>query len=282
MAFDDLSDRLRIVADSTLSLCRNRYGVNGLKKEEPIDTAIGWKPTFHMRPSRVLMVAVEVSDHIFPQILQIAADDIGHYNYPISIYQACSLDVYQKDAGLKRVSLLRDRGFGLITVDDAGIAQIHLRPSPIGQYISANVLESELKTLTPRLKVAFRDAWATYETNIGQGLQAAGQIIEALVKCISEQAEAAKFVPLNTTRRSTASIIDALYAAPKFKKFRATLGGARSFVRAYRNIASHPATTPQLAAAKIKSCKAGFLEALRLARDLRSAIQELGFHVVIH
>jgi hypothetical protein len=110
MAFEDLSDRLKLVAGSSLAICRNNYGVTGLRREEPIDDGIGWKPTFYLRPSRVLIVAVEVSDFIFPQILQIAADDISQYNHPIAIYQACSLDVYQKDKDLKRVNMLRDRG----------------------------------------------------------------------------------------------------------------------------------------------------------------------------
>jgi hypothetical protein len=213
MAFEDLSDRLKLVAGSSLAICRNNYGVTGLRREEPIDDGIGWKPTFYLRPSRVLIVAVEVSDFIFPQILQIAADDISQYNHPIAIYQACSLDVYQKDKDLKRVNMLRDRGIGLITVDDTGSAHIHMRALPSGQNIPTSLLESELRTLTPRLKVAFRDASATYGTNIGQGLQATGQIIEALIKCIADQAESRGVISANTSGRATASIIDALYAA---------------------------------------------------------------------
>ncbi len=42
------------------------------------------------------------------------------------------------------------------------------------------------------------------------------------------------------------------------------LGGARSFARTYKNIASHPAATPQQAAEKLRLRKAGFLEALRI------------------
>src|ERR1035437_4302240 len=108
MAFETLSDRLRLVADASLTLCRNNFGANGLRREVEIDTTIGWKPTFYMRPNRALLVAVEVNDLLFPQILKIAAHDIEHYDYPIAVYQACSLDVYQDDRGLKRVNDLRE------------------------------------------------------------------------------------------------------------------------------------------------------------------------------
>jgi len=281
MAFDTLSDRLRLVANASLALCRTNFGSNGLQLEKEIDAAIGWKPTFYMR-HRPLLVAVEVNDLIFPELLKIAAHDIEHFDYPIAIYQACSLDVYQADRGLKRVTDLRDHGFGLITVADNGAAQIQVRAGPLGQFIPNGKCEHELRTLTPSLKVRFRAAHATYETDVGQGLQAAGQIIEALIKCIAVQAEAAGLVNQNTSNRDAADIIDRLWDARPFHPHRAVLGGLRSFVRTYRNTASHPARTPQEAIEKIRNCKAGFLEALRLARELRAIIQALGYRVIIH
>jgi hypothetical protein len=133
--------------------------------------------------------------------------------------------------------------------------------------------------MTPRLKVRFRDAYATYQTNVGQGLQEAGQVVEAVIDTIVTQAIAANAVPANTARNSTADKIDALYTS--FRDHRAALGGARSFARTYRNIASHPAATPQQAAEKLRQCKAGFLEALRVTTELRRSMQQLGYQVRI-
>ena len=45
-----------------------------------------WQPTFHMCPNRALIVAVEVADVIFPEILKIAAHDIERFNASISVY----------------------------------------------------------------------------------------------------------------------------------------------------------------------------------------------------
>jgi hypothetical protein len=281
MAFDTLSDRLKHVANGSLSFCKNQWGGNGLKKEESIDTRIGWKPTFFMRPNRLLTVGVEVSDVLYPTILKIAAHDVEHYNFPIAIYQACALDLYQKDHQFAKVNLLRDHGFGVITVDDNGMAVIQCRAEPIAQHISPERFDNDLKELNPALRVKFRTAYATYQTNIGQGLQESGQIIEALIVSITSQAISKSVVPPASATRSTAGKIDDLYPTNAFQNHRATLGAARDFVSTYRNISSHVPTTPLQASNKIRRCKAGFLDALRIAGALRRTIQGLGYQVKI-
>jgi hypothetical protein len=282
MAFDTFSERLKLVANASIALCRSNWGAKGLRKEAPIDQRIAWQPTFHLKPSRTLIVAVEVADVIFPEILKIAARDIERYNTPISVYQACSLDVFQNDTRLSRVNSLRQNGFGIITVDDSGMAVIQSHAEPLGQHIHQETFDEELRTLPLPLKVKFRAAYATYQANVGQGLQEAGQIVEALIHCIAAQAESAGVVPVGTSAKRTADVIDDLYPTGAFHNYRAALGGARSFARTYRNIASHPATTASQAAEKFRRCKTGFLEALRIATELRTVIRNLGYRVIVH
>jgi hypothetical protein len=234
-----------------------------------------------MKPSRFLIVAVEVNDVLFPESLKGAAHDIDRYDFPISVYQACSLEVYQKDSRFSKVKLLREHGFGIITVDDAGEALIQVRAEPLAQHIPTDKLGSEIKSLTHRLQVKFRSAHATYQTNVGQGLQEAGQIVEALIGCIATQAESAGTVPSGTSRNATADIIDELYNTGAFHNHRAALGGTRSFVKNYRNVASHPAKTPKQAVDKIRKCRDGFFEALRIARELQALIQGVHYQVRI-
>jgi hypothetical protein len=279
MPFDTLSERLRLVAERSLALCRTEWGGNGLKKEASLDTRIGWKPTFFLKPNRLLTVGVEVSDVLYPSILKIAAHDIEHVNFPVSIYQACALDLFQRDPHMARVRELREHGFGIITVDDNGFAQIQSRAEPIAQHLSPDRLDELLKPLNPALKVKFKSAHATYQTNIGQGLQECGQIIEALI--ISIEAQAASNGIITTRATSTAGMIDALYPTPAFQNYRATLGAARDFVSTYRNIASHAPQTPAQAANKIRRCKAGFSEACRIAGKLRDTFQQLGYKIRI-
>lgn len=279
MAFETLSDRLKLVAVSSLAFCRREWGSKGLKIEEQIDTKIGWRPTFYLRPSPVLIKAVEVSDSIFPETLRIAAADLDHYDFPVSIYQACSLDVYQHDPRLQRVNHLRARGFGLITVDDTGGVYIQIPASPIAQFISLETFENEITGLNGVLRVKFNSAYATYQTNVEQGVQEAGQIIEAMINCMTSKAVAAGFVASKTSQMNTAQKIDALYASQTFQKDRAALGAARNFISNARNPASHPPSRPKQAADRLKKCRNRFLEAARICLQLRSVCQRLKFQI---
>jgi len=281
MPFDNLTERLKIVAVSSLSLCRGNWGNNGLKKEEAIDPKIGWRPTFFLKPSKYLIVAVEVDDAIYPDSLRGAADDIVNHDFPICAYQACSLDVYQSDPQMKRVNALRNRGFGLITVSTEGEAIVRDFAQPLAQFISQEKLDGLLKALSPKLKVKFKAAHTTYMANVGQGLQEAGQIIEAIVLSIAEHAQSATIVGSGTINKSTAEMIDRLYATQAFEPHRAALGGTRNFVKNYRNIASHPPKDPKQAAEKIRKCKEGFVAAIQLASQLKEVAERLGYRIKI-
>ena len=176
MTFPTLSARLNAVANASFAFCRARFGKTGAKCDEEIDREIGWKPTFQLK-SGVKLIAVEVEDNLYPEILKIAAHDISHSDTPIVVYQACTLEAFQLDTKQAKINKLKEHGFGIITVDDSGAAVIQHKAVPLIQHISEKEIDAELKGLTPKLKVAFREAHNTYVTDAGQGLQAAGQIV---------------------------------------------------------------------------------------------------------
>jgi hypothetical protein len=151
--FATLSSRLQHVAQHSLALTKSNWGGNGLKIELPIDTSISWRPTFFMKPNKALIIGVEVSDVLYPELLKIAAHDINNFDFPISVYQACSLDVFQKDLKFANVKRLRDNGFGIITVDDSGNRLIQARAEPLAQHISPDKFDKAIAGLTPSLKV---------------------------------------------------------------------------------------------------------------------------------
>src|SRR6266478_1655951 len=155
MAFDTFDPRLKPIAEKALAFCKNRYGGNGLKVEQGIDANIAWRPTFFLRPQRFLILAVEVDDNLYPEALKGAAYDIGHFDSPIAVFQACTLGAYQSDPKQTKINLLRGHGFGIITVDDEGVATIQHTCVPLAQHISGPELDSELSGLNPVLKVKF-------------------------------------------------------------------------------------------------------------------------------
>jgi len=282
MPFSTVNGHLQFVAQKSLLYCRTRYGANGLTLEKEIDKAIGWQPTFFLRPDRNLILAVEVDDNLYPEALKGAAYDIGNFDSPIAVYQACSLNAYQNDPKQLRVRLLRNHGFGIITVDANGDAVMQHPCIPLSQYISNDHLEKELGKLNHVLKVKFNGAHDTYLANPGQGLQQAGQIIEGLIYSLAKRAAANGIIQAGVLKDPLADIIDALYGTQPFKPHRAALGGAREFVKEFRNVASHAPRNAKQAAEKIRRCKTGFMDAINVAAKLRAVFQALGYSITIH
>lgn len=151
----------------------------------------------------------------------------------------------------------------------------------LAQHISQEQLEGALKGLSPTMKVKFRSAHDAYAGNEGQGLQQAGQVVEAMVKSMGAQAERAGIISHAAATGHVADLIDALYATNEFKDHRAALGAARDFVKEFRNVASHPSNSARNLAEKIRKCKAGFLDAINVAIKLRIVAQKMGYRLQI-
>lgn len=281
MAFDALDPRMKKIAECALAHCKQKFGNNGVRLDEAIDDSIAWRPTFQCKPTVSSMVAVEVIDNLYPEVLKGAAHDISYFDVPIAVYQVCSLDAYQKDTKQVKVNLLRQHGFGIITVDDDGLTTVQHPAVPLAQHIPDKLCESDIKPLTSKLKVCFRNAHSTYRTNIGQGLQQAGQIVEAMVVSLGKQAAKQGHITPAQAKGKVSDVIDHLYESKSLKNHRAALGAARAFMKEYRNTVSHPSKTAKQAAMKMRKCRDGFREAIQTADKLHDAAQKMGYRISV-
>ncbi len=228
------------IEDAALRFCKKQYGSQCLKVAKEIHASISWRPTFHLRKGPVI-VAVEVGEVLDPTIFKIV---------------------------------------GIITVDNDGEAQLQLPCVPLAQHISEELLSDRVRELSARLKIAFGDAHRTFLVNVGQGLQEAGQIVEAVVDAMAAEAVRNGKLKPKVLNDTAANRIDALWDA--LQHHRAALGLARSFLKTYRNDASHPARSAKEAMKKISSCRDGFLQAIGLAKDLSAAMRALGYRLRLH
>ena len=282
MPFETLSERLQVVAARSLAFCKDRYGANGVKVDQGINDAILWRPTFFLKVGKFKLIAVEVEDNLYPGSLKGAAHDISHFDFPIAVYQACTLEAYLSDPKHTNVNLLKDHGFGIITVDDDGNTVIQSSCVPLAQHISPKTFERSISKLTPQLKVAFKAAYEVYKTNERQGLQDAGQIVEAVLRDIADKAVKKGDLAAAAPNRALANRIDDMYGAQPLAGHRAALGGAREFVQEFRNTASHPAKTAKEAAENIRNCRAGFLDALAITVKLKALAKAKHYNIKIH
>lgn len=281
MTAPNLTPRIQETFDKGLEYLKRHFGRNGLKQNQEIDPEIHWTPSYHVKVGGALIVAAEVSDELYPRIVKEALADIRQYDRPISIYVVCPLEVYTADVKQTIVSQLVKQGIGVITINDSGKAMLQHPCTPVVQNISEDELEGLIKPLTSKLKNKFRSVRETYQTNTGQGLQEAGQVVEAILKSVAESAGSRGWVSSGIQGNQAAAIIDELWDSPQFTAHRAALGGARNFVKGYRNIASHPEKTSRELLDKINKCRKGILDAVRTANELLDVARALGFRIKI-
>jgi hypothetical protein len=281
LAFETFDPRRRPLVVAALAFARARFGRTGLKLEESIDPKIRWRPTFHLKASAALIAAFEYNDVLYPDALDGAMVDITSFDHPVTLYQLCPLTSFQDDKHQTRTRQLTDKGIGIITIDeDTNVVTLQSAGVPLGQYIPEEAFTKAISGLSPRARVLFRSAYASFRANVGQGLQEAGQIVEAMIRQLHDHTTRVAGAAPVATVTAAANLTDNLYNNANYARYRGVLGGTRSFIGEYRNIASHPQRSAKDAIDKIRKCRAGLLQAVALATGLSAMARAITCRMV--
>jgi hypothetical protein len=268
------------VAHPVANFITERYGKGGFKIESGIRPDLMWRPTIQVNRTKYELLAIEVSEDLYPMILKMVAHDISREipDMPISVYVACPLAVYVADAKQVTVRKLKEHGFGLFTVDDTGHVAEQFPAIPLIHQIPEATLSDGIKSLPSGIRVKFKNAFDLYRTNSNQGLQDTGQLVESLIYCMASNAHKKGWIS-KPDKMVAAAMVDQMYAAKELNNYRAALGAARNFLKSYRNMASHPPKSYKAAAEKIKLMRSGFVDSLNTTVALCSALKELHFTI---
>lgn len=274
------------VASPIHDYCITRFGRSGLKIESEIQPSLNWKPTLQARRSKYEIIAIEVSEELFPQIIKIAAHEIRVEcpDKPISVYIATPLSSYASDTKQTTVKKLKELGYGLLTVDDEGLVTEQFIAIPIIHHIPQKEFSEIVRPLPSLIRVNFQNAFDVYKTNPYQGLQECGQIVEGLIFSLAKQSNKKSWIGSKPSKGAAATALDALYESTHIalQEKRASLGRARAFMKNYRNITSHPPKSFSDAATRIKNCRIGFIESIAVASELHSTHKHLGLTAKLH
>lgn len=274
------------VAEPVYQYCIQRFGRSGLKLEMGILPTISWSPTIQVKRSASELLAIEVSEDLYPMILKLIAHDIRQDcpDIPITVYVATPLESYLADAKQLTVRKLKEHGFGLLTVDDNGLVTEQFTAIPLIHHIPLNEFNDCIKTLPHSARVKYKDAYDVYRTNSYQGLQECGQLVEGLVFSLAKQSHLKGWIASKPLKGMAAEVLDAMYESTdnSLKQQRAALGSARSFIKYYRNMASHAPKSLKDTAIRIKACRKGFLDSLGTASELCETHRKLGFPVKLY
>jgi hypothetical protein len=103
-----------------------------------------------------------------------------------------------------------------------------------------------------------------------------------IVNSMAAQAVKKGHLSAGKAKGALADVIDELYQEVKLKDHRAALGAARSFIKEFRNTASHPAKTAKQAAEKMRKCRDGFYEAIDTAIKLQTVFRAMDYKLSVH
>lgn len=267
------------VANPVVEYLKKKYGLNGLKIEQPFSTKVSWSPTIQINSSTTELLLVEVSESLYPTIFTTAYPDLlnEESERAIKVFQACPLASFQADKRQEQTRKLKKHGFGLITVDETLSVDEQFSAAVLIHHISDSKFEGMVKDLKPDVKRGITRAFEVYRTNASQGVQLAGQVVEALIHSIASQCHSKGLLSRYRERDRAADVIDSLYSSTdqKLKDQRACLGGARQFMKTGRNATSHPAKSKKQAKKKLNA-REGFESAIRVCGELCQARKSLG------
>lgn len=268
------------VAKPALSYFKRKFGANGLKIEKPFSVNVPWTPTIQIQSSGTDLILIEVTESPYPLVFKSAYPSLLHEegNRAIKVFQACPLEVFHDKKNSKEFRDLKTHGFGLVTVDENGVVDEQFSAAVVIHHIAETKFDSSVKDLPSDVKAAFVNAFAVYRTNARQGLNAGGQVVEALIHQIAAASFELGLLTSYSARAAAADVIDNLYGAgqQKLKDQRACFGGARQFMKLDRNASSHPAKSKKQATVTMQSTKEGFESAIRVASELSKARKSLG------
>lgn len=218
-------------------------------------------------------MAFEFSEVLSPAAPPAAEGAISRYHTPITVYIVYPLELVQRDKDEKILKELSSLGYGIMTIDGNDNLALRRETIPLSQFITDDLVNELLEGLPANVRKALKSAHDTYVVDAGPGLQKAGQIIEAIVRALHSAGCSRRWQLSEKTSTSAARLVDDLYGAKEMGFAKAEIGGIRSFLKRYRNAASHPAKNAKDAQKKIKGCKRGFEEACALARDLLAILK---------
>lgn len=268
-------------AEASVRFLRERNVGVKITYEKEIDIGDKWKPTYWFATRDGRLVAVEVSDKLFPEILRISYSQIIHANKPIMVYQVVPLDVYKADKDEDVINELVKTGIAIISVDSRGRVTLQKSCVALAQHISEEELSKALQKTCAALKTCFFRCHQSYNTNEVQGLQAAGQVIEGIVENYVAHAVKNAWATKKSLGRKISDKIDNLYTLSQCRSVRAALASARSFLARYRNLSSHPVKSLPEAKERIDLCRTGFLDSISIAKVLWDAAKSNGIKVII-
>lgn len=277
MTAAELVSAADFLGDAACQFFKDRYQVQNIHVSSELHKDLGWTPSLRFIVQDHIHVFVEFSeDSPYPKILRMRHPDVLQFPEPIAVYAVCPEQVALDAANQKDVRDLEDHGYGLVTINQDGVARRRFVAVPLSQVISNADYKAELQGLSPKQKERIALAFEDYKNKPATGVTTLTEVVEGLAKQAAKEAAKKEWITVAEAKGNVADALDAMFQCNSCKNARGAIGGVRSYIANYRNMSHHWPKNKKKAKQRYTECRLAFIEGIRQMRNFRNAMKAIG------
>lgn len=280
MKFKELAAGEEYLFKSAKVFFEDKYEKN-IKVSEPICDELSWAPAIQLKEHRHKMVVAEMSQTPYPEVFDLKYADILDVPIPIEIYCVCPDNVYHDKANQKEIKRLKNHGFGLVTVDENGVADLKYSGVPLVHHIRNSEFLDDIKGIPKKIKGRLKDIYAKYLNDSCSSIKEFRELFEEMVKSAVKSTVALGHLKPSVLKKSLANMLDEMTKIPYLKDYIGAISGVRGYISDFGNTSSHSPRSSAEAHTKFKECKQAFITGLRNTRNFSNAMKTRGIRISI-
>lgn len=277
MEFTGLTPGEEFLRDAARGFFADIYESPVFYENVELDKNLEWTPALRFQIHEHINVFVEPSEAgPYPKILEVKQLNVLHFPQPISIYAVCPEELILKPDKRREAKILRERGFGLLTVDEDGSVHREFSASPLVQVIPKAEYKEEISGLPKKIRQRLGEAYEDYCGKPVNGVKSITEIIEGFVARAAKDAVKKTWLSNGDIKTTTANLLELLDSIPQCRNGTAAIGGVKSHYKEYRHLNHHWPSDKKRAYKKYSACKKAFIEGIGHIRTFREAMRNAG------
>jgi hypothetical protein len=224
-----------------------------------------------------VLVAVEVSETVFPEILRRRRAGLLRVKSPLTVYCVCPEEEYQ--ANPDDAYDLHENGIGLVTISADGRCHTHYEAVPLQQIILLEECEAEIEGLPKKLRQRLAESYQIYCRDPMAGVRDITETFEDVIKRAARGARQKGWITQQHEEQALYNVLTVMERRPPMDQKARVLASARGFTDRYRNFNHHPAKTPKALLKRYREARHAFIEGLKQISDFRTAMADLGLQI---
>lgn len=277
MASTPLSSGSPTLIDATREYFKSVFENPPLENDDKLYKTLQWQPSLHVKLNKYLDLLIEVSeDSPYPIMLSRRHGALLAVHQPLAVYSVCPTEVYILPSKQTELKDLERDGYGLLTVDKDGNVSERIHAIPLIHRISDSEFKAAIQPLPTPIRQRLAQCFQTYKNKPPVGIGEVAELLEGLVlECGKRAVKKGWLTAAQAVSGRPAKTLDALSSHPHTKTHNAAWGGARSYIKEYRNVAHHYVTEARDAKRKFLDCRHALLAGINHTESFMEACKKL-------